>query len=397
MRTMCYRCCKLVSMCLCSRIPQVENRTEIVILQHAHERMHALGTARFARLGLRKARVEVLHHSLRDGFRREFVLPEGAALLFPQAGAPRLDHLAPDERPKSLVLLDGTWGQARRLYRENEWLHALPHVVLAPRAESNYRIRKEPRPEYVSTIEAILEALRILEGEQPQHAELLAAFDAMIDEQIAKTASVPRAPRTRRRGRRRTHAVPRDCIEAPHRVVTLYCEVVQRKLRAHPKRPELLQLTARRPASGDSCSFLLKQTRPPCGEHLARLGVDEAELARGLSPEDARARLRAFWHPGDIIITWNSHIVPAITESLGASCVPTRRLHAKSICSALAGASPGSLDECLRKLGLATPDHARRAEQRLAALTTLWRTLSASPWQTVARALRGEAFEAEAG
>ena len=45
-------------------------------------------------------------------------------------------------------------------------------------------IRKEPRPNYVSTLEAVMLALQILEPETDRTGRLLAAFDAMIDTQI---------------------------------------------------------------------------------------------------------------------------------------------------------------------------------------------------------------------
>jgi DTW domain-containing protein YfiP len=112
--------------------------------------------------------------------------PPRTALLFPSTDARDLRTLSPEEHPRGLVVLDGTWSQVRSLYRENPWLDALPHLALSPAAPSRYRIRRAPRPEYVSTIEATVAALRILEPDTPGLNGLLEAFDSMIEAQIIR-------------------------------------------------------------------------------------------------------------------------------------------------------------------------------------------------------------------
>jgi len=204
----CYRCFKPRVLCVCARIPRVANRTAIHIIQHPREKLHALGTARFAKLGLDRVSLTIppraAHHSL--------VVPEwprgGLALLFPHARARLLGDLEEAERPDGLVILDGTWPHARALYRANPWLAELPHVALRPSTPSRYRIRREPRADCLSTIEAIVQALDILEPGTPGTAGLLEAFDSMIDEQIHNRRQ--RQPRFVERKQRRA----REACEA---------------------------------------------------------------------------------------------------------------------------------------------------------------------------------------
>jgi hypothetical protein len=67
-----------------------------------------------------------------------------------------------------IIVLDGTWSQAKTLWWRNAWLLRLPRIVLVPREPSMYgRLRKEPRREYVSTLEAIADVLPAL-GEPAQ-------------------------------------------------------------------------------------------------------------------------------------------------------------------------------------------------------------------------------------
>lgn len=174
------------------------NRTFVTILQHPRERFHAIGTARIAQLGLEKARIVVPRDCFTRSLEQRFDVAPGTGLLFPRPGARLLEDLDEHERPSGLIVLDGTWSQARGLYRENEWLGDLPHYALQPPAPTRYRIRKAPRAEYISTLEAIVRALEILEPETTGLQALLGVFDTMIDRQIVHQGRNPRR-QTRKR------------------------------------------------------------------------------------------------------------------------------------------------------------------------------------------------------
>jgi hypothetical protein len=166
--------------CVCGVIPQVVTRTGIIILQHPRERRHAVGTARIARLGLPRAEVSVAWFGRDRRPTAHLAVPEGTQVLYPHPDARELTSLAPGERPSHLLVLDGTWGHAHVLRRANPWIAALPHVRLTPSRPSGYRIRREPRRECLSTIEAIVRALEVLEPETEGLDGLLDAFEAMI-------------------------------------------------------------------------------------------------------------------------------------------------------------------------------------------------------------------------
>lgn len=193
-RPTCYVCFKPQPLCLCGRVRRIDNRTHITILQHPRERFHAIGTARIARLGLARSEVLIPRGVAPRSLEVCMEPPANSALLFPGDEARDLVDLSPDERPDGLIVLDGTWSQARGLYRENPQLQQLPKVGLRLPAPTRYRIRKAPRRDYISTLEAIVEALRILEPETAGLGQLLAVFDTMIDEQIVFANRNPRRP-----------------------------------------------------------------------------------------------------------------------------------------------------------------------------------------------------------
>jgi hypothetical protein len=181
-RPACYDCFKPKITCICATVERVANRTGIIILQHPRERFHAVGTTRIARLGLDQIRVESLT-PWADGSAIRARLPEHTALLYPAPGARELHELPADERPRHLVVIDGTWFHAKKIYDAHAWLRPLPHLRLTPSAPSRYRIRREPKPWCMATIEAIVDALRIIEPQTRGLDGLLRCFTEMIDRQ----------------------------------------------------------------------------------------------------------------------------------------------------------------------------------------------------------------------
>ncbi|EAU64161.1 DTW [Stigmatella aurantiaca DW4/3-1] len=100
----------------------------------------------------------------------------GTWLLFPDASPP-----APDAPPpKRLVVLDGNWGQARRMMQRVPALRRLPGLALPPPPAETRRLRRPPHPEGMSTLEAMAGALAVLEGEE-QARPLYALHELMID------------------------------------------------------------------------------------------------------------------------------------------------------------------------------------------------------------------------
>lgn len=192
-RAACYRCFKPAVACICPSIERVANRTGVFILQHPRERFHAIGTARIARLGLANVRIESCAPWTSDPELRE-QLPVRTALLYPSSHASDLKSLPEEEMPLHLLVLDGTWVHARKMYEAQTWLHSLRHVRLSPDHPSLYRVRRQPGAGCLSTIEAIVLALRILEPQTTGLEALLRAFCAMVDRQAAYTGAAAGAP-----------------------------------------------------------------------------------------------------------------------------------------------------------------------------------------------------------
>lgn len=182
-RGRCACCCRPVAHCLCSLLPDLNPNTALLVIQHPDEQRHALNTARLLVAGLRNAQLLVAEQltaewcsSLTDpAYRTE--------LLFPGDGVPVVAATGADQRPRRLVLLDGTWRKARKLLYLNPVLQALPQVALPEGLISRYRLRKAPGPGALSTIEAGMYALQLIEPDM-DFSGLLRPFDELIEGQI---------------------------------------------------------------------------------------------------------------------------------------------------------------------------------------------------------------------
>src|SRR3954470_1393768 len=184
-REMCWRCRRPKRVCYCAAVHPIETRTRVVILQHPRESDVPINTARIAELSLSNSELHVgVDFGGDRGLRAALSDPAApAVLLYPSDDARDLALEAPPG-PVTLVVIDGTWWQASKLFKQNPFLHALPRYALAPSEESRYRIRREPAAHCLSTIEALEAALVVLEEQPSGFPELLKPFDTMVETQL---------------------------------------------------------------------------------------------------------------------------------------------------------------------------------------------------------------------
>ena len=166
-RLRCYRCYRPQTICFCKHIPTINNQTHVLILQHMRERFHPFNTARICKQALVNSTLLADHNAELGEKLASFPLQKDVGLLYPSPNGRLLSDLAPDDRPKQLVVIDGTWHHAKTLVRDIPALAELPRFQILPAQPGRYRIRKEPDATSLSTLEAIVAALDALE---PGHA-----------------------------------------------------------------------------------------------------------------------------------------------------------------------------------------------------------------------------------
>jgi len=166
----CQRCWILETFCICASVPVVATRTEVLVVRHDRESFKSTGTARIAALALPNLRILSFGENSEPA---KTDLPAevgpGTHLLFPT------DESAPWDGSvvKRLVVLDGTWRQTRRMYTKLPSLHSAPRLALPEKSTKVLRLRESKFEAGRSTLEAIAEALALLEGDDvaaPLHA-----------------------------------------------------------------------------------------------------------------------------------------------------------------------------------------------------------------------------------
>ena len=197
----CPGCRLLVSACLCDLIPRVETCTRVLVV------LHRLETQKPSNTGLLALRC--LPNSggvIRGALDQTTAVPGWAeqgdpVLLFPHPDARPLSDFCGGSRPVTLIVPDGTWRQAQRVRRRVAGLGDVPCAFVTRDAPSAYRLRSTPDERRLSTLEAIAEALCLLEGAQGPVARelLLGIFQVMVDRSLRGRAPQrnlqgPRAP-----------------------------------------------------------------------------------------------------------------------------------------------------------------------------------------------------------
>jgi DTW domain-containing protein YfiP len=228
----CPQCRKPMPLCICESVTPMESRISLLILQHPQEQDRALGTAWLAALHFKNPVVKIglSWPSLAKALGRPVADPARWAVLY--LGSAKVSELDTDadivaltrkgeasdhqrailSAIEGVVLLDGTWSQAKALWWRNPWMLKCQRVILNPKHPSRYgALRREPRRDGLSTIEAAGMLISALERRPEIAATLNASFERMLARfrEVQRTspelAPKPKA-RPKRDFRRRKHA-----------------------------------------------------------------------------------------------------------------------------------------------------------------------------------------------
>jgi DTW domain-containing protein len=196
----CARCGKPAALCVCADVKPADNRVALLILQHPQEQDRELGTAQLTVLHLKRAMLKVglSWPSLAKALGREVDPKRWAVLYLGAATAATLPHdreltlldskgkpLEEQDRAlkaiEGIIVLDGSWSQAKTLWWRNAWVLKCRRLALNPKQPSRYgKLRREPRREGLSTLEAAAMAMARL-GRQPDiETTLVASFTKLL-------------------------------------------------------------------------------------------------------------------------------------------------------------------------------------------------------------------------
>lgn len=154
-------------LCVCARAPRIATRTPLLLVVHVHDLGRTSNTVRLLTLAVRNATL-LTHGEFPAPADPAAHVPAGATpiVLFPGHGAKPLtpELVASLPSPPALVVPDGNWRQASRMVKRISLLAGAVKVALPTRDFAGGALRRN-RPGRMSTYEAVVQALGILEGE----------------------------------------------------------------------------------------------------------------------------------------------------------------------------------------------------------------------------------------
>ncbi|MEC7940736.1 MAG: DTW domain-containing protein [Pseudomonadota bacterium] len=181
----CPQCRKALKACICQWVTPLESNVEFIILQHPSEEHRPMGTARILSLSLKNS-VTIVGEDFSDNEQLNNMLADEQyqhVILYPSEHSVPVESVTRPNKQLRVILLDGTWKKAFKMWQVSSNLHALSTVHLPKDLKGNYRIRKAPSENSLSTVEAGYHLLNLLEGDR-DFSPLLTAFDQMIQFQI---------------------------------------------------------------------------------------------------------------------------------------------------------------------------------------------------------------------
>jgi len=153
--------------CLCDEIPCLDLNSKLTLIIHTRELKRTTNTGQLALRALKNS-----DHYVRGLIDEplnftQILDPEYQSVLFFPAEDASL--LTPEwasqwKKPIQLLVPDGNWRQASKVFLRHPEVKILPRVMVKPTTLQTHFLRKETKPEGLSTLQAIALAFGALEG-----------------------------------------------------------------------------------------------------------------------------------------------------------------------------------------------------------------------------------------
>ena len=183
-RALCLQCQRPEKACICAFAVNVANHIDVLVLQHPSEVKQSKGTVTLLQQSLSSCEVIVGEDFSQCQLLTERLAYYGdkIALLYPSEQALELSTQSAElvknklSDIKCLIILDGTWKKAYRIFMLNPCLHKIKHIILPQGIASLYQIRKTKKNNALSSLEACCHALIYLENKAENYQALLDSF-----------------------------------------------------------------------------------------------------------------------------------------------------------------------------------------------------------------------------
>lgn len=118
----------------------------------------------------------------------QILLNPNTVLLYPSKFAIDIRDLKSESTSFNLILIDGTWPQAKAIYASSPMLHNIKQIKLVNSTVSSYIIRTQPTEGCLSTLETAAEALTQLEHNPVYREQLIRPLHMLCKYQLENGA-----------------------------------------------------------------------------------------------------------------------------------------------------------------------------------------------------------------
>jgi DTW domain-containing protein YfiP len=173
-RNLCEQCKRPTISCICAFIIETNNKTPVLVLQHPSEVKQSKGTVALLQRSLNDCQVLIGEDFTHHTDLNKLLSTHQPILLYPGESAKVLmscdrqnNNSTEEKKQPLLIIIDGTWKKAYRMFMLSKNLHSLKQVCLPTQLANNgqYLIRKVAKKNALSSLEATCYALALLEGE----------------------------------------------------------------------------------------------------------------------------------------------------------------------------------------------------------------------------------------
>ncbi len=179
----CPGCFMHKALCICALIPSLQTKTRVTLVVHAKELKRTTNTGRLAVQALTNSEMRIrggdcealdLSDLIRDDYE--------TVLFYPSEDAVELnaDFLSKINRPVHLIVPDGNWRQASKVQSRHPELGQITRVKIGTENLSTHHLRAETTKEGMATLQAIAQALGILESVEIK-TRLMALYSAKLE------------------------------------------------------------------------------------------------------------------------------------------------------------------------------------------------------------------------
>ena len=173
--TRCQRCCLPETSCICAALKQADSMADFWLLMHHNEFYKPSNTGRiichtFPDTGVSEWQRLAMSPAFEDTLIKR---RSSACIVFPaEADYQHRMIECPSELPDRplFIIPDGTWRQARRIFRHSEYLQDLPVIEPKALAKSSYFLRKADIDHHLCTAEVAIALLEQMGDQQASDA-----------------------------------------------------------------------------------------------------------------------------------------------------------------------------------------------------------------------------------